>query len=155
MKTSALWMWGTGLALWIALWGSRGGPLGLEVLLHWPVLLILLMGFTLNLRGGLAAAGVASLLAAGLGAAGVIQSWTLVGWQVLIYGIVGLYPFKFMQIREQRHHHYRTLIEYKRGEMESLRTRLSDLERACRDLEQARPPRDGGPARVPSSGARG
>jgi len=145
VKTTALWSWVAGLVAWILLWGVHGGPLGLEVLLHWPVLLVLLMGFTLNLRGGLAAAGAASFLAAGLAAKGVIGSWTLVGWQVLIYGVVGLYPFKFMQIREQRHHHYRTLIEYKRGEMESLRARLSDLERACRELEQSRSPRDARP----------
>ena len=75
------------------------------------------------------------------------------GWQVLIYGIVGLYPFKFMQIREQRHHHYRTLIEYKRGEMESLRTRLGDLERACRELEQARSAPDA--ARIRPNGGAG
>lgn len=140
MKPGVVWAWAAGLVAWIALWGSRGGALGLEVLLHWPVLLVLLMGFTLNLRGGLAAAGAASLFAAGLAFAHVIQSWTLVGWQILIYGIVGLYPFKFMQIREQRHHHYRTLIEYKRGEMDSLRSRLADLDRTCRELEQrARP----------------
>ncbi len=136
MKPGAVWMWAAGLAVWIGLWGSRGGALGMEVLLHWPVLLVLLMGFALNLRGGLAAAGAAAALAAGLGAAHVIPSWTLVGWQVLIYGIVGLYPFKFMQIREQRHHHYRTLIEYKRGEMESLKKRLAELDRVCRELEQ-------------------
>lgn len=144
MKMNVAWSWAAGLIVWIVLWGVRGGPLGMEVLLHWPVLLILLMGFTLNLRGGLAAAGAASLLAAGLGAAGVIPSWTLVGWQILIYGIVGLYPFKFMQIREQRHHHYRTLIEYKRGEMDTLKSRLGDLDRQCRELEQ-RTRQAGGP----------
>jgi hypothetical protein len=136
MKPQVAWAWAAGILGWIALWGLRGGPLGLEVVLHWPVLLVLIMGYVLNLRGGLAAAGAASLFVAVLGGMGVIPSWTLVGWQILIFGIVGLYPFKFMQIREQRHHHYRTLIEYKRGEMESLKARLADLDHQCRELEQ-------------------
>lgn len=130
-----LWGWAAVVVVWIALWGARGGGLGDAVLLHWPVALVLLFGFAFHLKGGLAAAVVSSGAAIALKSAGVIPDWTLVGWQVLLYGLFGLYPFKFIQIREQRHHHYRTLIEYKRGEMEQLRSRLADVDRQVRDLE--------------------
>ena len=82
------------------------------------------------------AAGVASALIIGLRAGGLLDDWTLVGWQALVYAVFGLYPFKFIQIREQRHHHYRTLIEYKRGEIDSLRQKLAEVDRKCRDLDQ-------------------
>lgn len=116
--------------------GLRGGAVGQSVLLHWPVTIILLMGYAYHLRGGLVSAGAASLLVIGLRLGGVLGDWTLVGWQVLMYAVFGLYPFKFIQIREQRHHHYRTLIEYKRGETDSLRQKLDEVERHCRDLDQ-------------------
>jgi hypothetical protein len=40
-----------------------------------------------------------------------------------------------MQIREQRSHHYRTLIDYKRGETVSLKGKLDEADRRCREIE--------------------
>ena len=113
----------------------RGGPAGAAVALHWPVALVLLFGYAFNLRGGLMAAAAATALAAGLRLSGLVQDWTLVGWQALVFGVFGLYPFKFLQVREQRQHHYRTLIEYKRGELDALKAKVSDVDRRCRELE--------------------
>ncbi len=136
MKGKAVWLWFGGLLAWTLIIGLRGGGAGQSVLLHWPVTLILIMGYVYHLRGGLIAAGVATAAMVGLRLAHVLDDWTLIGWQALVYGVFGLYPFKFIQIREQRHRHYRTLIEYKRGEMDSLRQKLEDVEAKCRDLEQ-------------------
>lgn len=130
-----VWGWAAALLVWIAGWAAAGGAVGAGVLLHWPLALVLLFGFAFNLRGGLAAAVTASAVVIALKIAGTMPDWTLVGWQVLLFGLFGLYPFKFIQIREQRHHHYRTLIEYKRGEMEQLRSRLADVDRQVRELE--------------------
>lgn len=135
VKPASVWGLAAALAGWIALMAVRGGSAGASVVLHWPVALVLLFGYAFNLRGGLIAAALATLLAAALKVAGVLDDWTLVGWQALIYGIFGLYPFKFLQVREQRQHHYRTLIEYKRGELDALRAKVAEVDRRCRDLE--------------------
>jgi len=135
MKTATFVAWSAFLAVWLLLWGMKGGPSGSSVLLHWPIAAILLSGFIFNLRGGVAASCATAVFVVALRMAGAVDSWTLVAWQVLVYGIFGLYPFKFMQIREQRSHHYRTLIEYKRGETESLRLKLGEIERGCREIE--------------------
>jgi len=136
VKGKTAWLWCAGLAGLLLLAVFQGGAVGRSVLLHWPVAIILLMGYMYHLRGGLISAGTATLLLVALRASGVLDDWTLVGWQALVYGVFGLYPFKFIQIREQRHHHYRTLIEYKRGETESLRQKYDEVERKCRDLDQ-------------------
>ncbi len=136
MSPASIWGLAAALAAWIALMAFRGGPTGAAVALHWPVTLVLLFGYAFDLRGGLLAAAGATALAAGLRAAGLIDTWTLVGWQALVYGIFGLYPFKFLQVREQRQHHYRTLIEYKRGELDALKAKVADVDKRCRELEQ-------------------
>ncbi|MEK7476740.1 MAG: hypothetical protein AAB152_14055 [Candidatus Coatesbacteria bacterium] len=136
MKAKTVWMWTAGLTALTLIVGFQRGPVAQSVLLHWPVAIILLMGYAYHLRGGLVAAGTATLMVIGLRLGGVLGDWTLVGWQVLVYGVFGLYPFKFIQIREQRHHHYRTLIEYKRGETDSLRQKLDEVDRKCRELDQ-------------------
>jgi hypothetical protein len=130
--------WGTAavVATWIAWWGARGGPAGEVVLLQWPAALILLGGYAGHLRAGLVAAALASLGLAGLAASGAVGDWRLVGWSVLVFAVFGLYPFKFIQIREQRHHYYRTLIEYKRGELEALRRKTADADARVRELER-------------------
>lgn len=125
-----------GILVWMAIWGRRGEGLSASILLHWPLVPILLWGFTDNLKGGLIAALVSVAYAIVLAVAGLVDSWTLVAWQLLIYGVFGLYPFKFMQIREQRRHHFQTLIEYKRGEIETLQKRYADIEGRCNELEQ-------------------
>ena len=125
-----------GIVFWMLIWGRKGEGLSASVLLHWPLIPILLWGFTDNLKGGLFAALTAVVYALVLGLTGAVGSWTLVAWQLLIYGVYGLYPFKFMQIREQRRHHYSTVIDYKRGEIETLQARYSELEGRCNELEQ-------------------
>lgn len=124
------------VAAWMAIWGRGTTGLATSVLLHWPLIPILLFGFTDNLKGGLAAALVASLNVVMLGALGVVPSWTLVLWQVLVYAVFGLYPFKFMQIREQRRLHYTTLIEYKKGEISSLQKKVTEIDRKCSEIDQ-------------------
>lgn len=125
-----------GILVWMLIWGRRGEGLSASVLLHWPLVPILLWGFTDNLKGGLVATLVSVVYVLVLTLTGVVGSWTLTAWQLLIYAVFGLYPFKFMQIREQRRHHYMTLIEYKRGEIETLQKRFSDIEGRCNELEQ-------------------
>jgi len=125
-----------GIIVWMLVWGRQGAGLSASVLLHWPLVPILLWGFTDNLKGGLSAALTAVVYALVLAITGVVESWTLTAWQLLIYAVFGLYPFKFMQIREQRHHHYLTLIEYKRGETESLQKRFAEIEGRCNEMEQ-------------------
>lgn len=135
VKPGSIWGLAAALAVWIALMAIGGGAAGASVALHWPVALVLLFGYAFNLRGGLIAAACATLLAGGLKFAGVLDNWTLVGWEALIYGVFGLYPFKFLQVREQRQHHYRTLIEYKRGELDALKAKVAEVDRRCRELE--------------------
>ena len=125
-----------GTVIWILVWGRRGAGLSASVLLHWPLIPILLWGFTNDLRGGLIAALTATIYAVILAAIGAVDSWTLTAWQLLVYGVFGLYPFKFMQIREQRRSHYLTLLEYKRGETDALQNKLSDIEEKCNEIEQ-------------------
>jgi len=130
---------GSVLALgWMLLWGRGQNALSATIIFHWPLLLILLWGFTNDLRGGLLVALAAVAVVVGMCGAGWVSNWTLVGWQVLIFGIFGLYPFKFMQIREERRHHYQTLLEYKKGEMGTLEKKLADIDRKCRELEQGK-----------------
>ena len=124
------------IVVWMAVWGRHGQGLSASILLHWPLVPILLWGFTDGLRGGLTAALVSVVYALALAMSGVVASWTLTAWQLLIYAVFGLYPFKFMQIREQRHHHYQTLIEYKHGEVETLQKRYNDIEARCNELEK-------------------
>ena len=122
--------------VWMLMWGRGGQGLSASILLHWPLVAILLWGFTDGLKGGLYSALVAAGFAIILTLTGVVGSWTLTAWQLLIYAVFGLYPFKFMQIREQRRHHYQTLIEYKRGEIDVLQKRFSEIESRAKELEQ-------------------
>jgi hypothetical protein len=137
MKTVTAWIAIIGLIAWIAIMGAQKGLLAATVLMHWPVALILVVGFLFDLKGSLAAMLVGAAYLVLLRMAGVLDSWTLVGWQVLVYGMFGMYPFRFMQVREERKHHYRTLIEYKRGELEGLRKKASEIDRQCRECEDA------------------
>jgi membrane protein implicated in regulation of membrane protease activity len=124
------------IAGWMAIWGSRGDPIATGVLLHWPVAGILVIGFKYDIKGGLFAGLGAAILIMAFRLTGVINDWTLVGWQFLVFGFFALYPYKFMQIRTQRRSHFGILTEYKRSEIESLKRKLADLDRKCRDIEQ-------------------
>ncbi|MEK7765857.1 MAG: hypothetical protein AAB368_06430 [bacterium] len=129
------WVALAALAVWMAFWGTRGEPSASVVLLHWPITAILVFGFTRDLRGGLIASAASTLLALALLARGALPSWSMAGWQLLLYGIFGLYPFKFMQIRSERRHHYRTLIEYKHAELGTLKEKLAEVDGRCREIE--------------------
>jgi len=125
-----------GVAIWMVIWGRAGTALSITILLHWPLIPILLWGFSDNLKGGLIAGLVGVVYAIILGLTGVTGSWTLTLWQLLVYGIFGLYPFKFMQIREARSRHFATLIEYKKGELETLQNKLGDIDGKCATIEK-------------------
>ncbi len=129
------WIWLAVLAGWLVLGAVRGGVSGISILLHWPIVAILICGYAYDLKGSLAAGCLAAVAMAGCAIAGIITDWTLVGWQFLIYGFFALYPYKFMQIRTQRRHHYTILMEYKRGEIDSLKRRIDGIESKCREFE--------------------
>ena len=141
MKVVTAWLSIVVLAAWIAILGAQRGLLAATVLMHWPVGLILILGFLFDLKGSLfpMLVGAAYLVALRMG--GVLDSWTLVGWQVLVYGLFGMYPFRFMQVREERKHHYRTLIEYKHGELEGLKQKTAEVDRRCRETEELMRPK--------------
>lgn len=124
------------LVAWMVSWAFVGGMRAVVVLLHWPIALILLAGYVYDLRGGVIAAAACAGLLVLHKFLGDIDSWTVIGWQVLVFWVFGLYPFKFMQIREQRQHHYRTLIDYKRGEIESLEARYAEADGECARIER-------------------
>lgn len=113
----------------------RGGPWAGPVLLHWPLLAILTFGYTRDLKGGLIASAAACAVVVALEARGLLGGWVITGWELLILSVFGLYPFKFMQIREERRHHFRTLVEYKLSEIGGLKERTEALDRRCRELE--------------------
>lgn len=123
------------LCVWLAWRGWAGGPAAAAQLLHWPLMAILVFGYTRDLRGGLIASAAACVVVIALQARGLLAGWSLVGWQLLVFGVFGLYPFKFMQIRVERRHHYRTLIEYKLSEIGGLKERIAELDRRCREIE--------------------
>ena len=125
------------LIAWIAIMGAQKGLLAATVLMHWPVALILVLGFLFDLKGSLAGMLVGAIYLGLLRMGGLLDSWSLVGWQVLVYGLFGMYPFRFMQVREERKHHYRTLIEYKRGELDGLRRKMAEVDKQCRETEDS------------------
>jgi len=135
MKRSAVWGITGLLAAWILFWWWRGSSVSESVLLHWPIGIILVLGYAFDLKGSLLAALAAVLIITVFKLLGMESGWTVIAWQVLICGIMGLYPFKFMQVREQRRHHYQTLIEYKKEELDALRKKLADVDRKCREIE--------------------
>lgn len=136
MRSAIVGIWIVVLGGWICLWGLEGISARSALLLHWPMSVILLAGFVFHLQGGLIAACLAVLLGVGLTLGGWLDSWMLLAWQALIYWVVGLYPYKFMQVQEQRRHHYGTLTEYKRGEIAALQSRLEDVSRRCQAVEE-------------------